>query len=81
MEESKTEPTNEPLELTFLGTTSNGGHCPTLFATNRGTVVVQGKVITDPRALKTVGATYAGLGPDETVVEIPLELLRFAPPA
>lgn len=72
---------DEELELTFLGTTSQGGHCPTMFATNRGTFVVQGKVVTDPAALKTVGATYAGLGPDETLVEIPAELLRFAPGA
>lgn len=72
---------DQPLELTFLGTTSNGGHCPTLFATNRGTIIAQGKVVTDPTALETVGATYAGLGPDETLVEIPLELLDFAPRA
>lgn len=72
---------DQPLELTFLGTTSQGGHCPTLFATNRGTVIAQGKIVTDPDALKTVAGTYAGLGPDETLVEIPVELLRFAPPA
>lgn len=73
--------TEEPLELQFLGTTSNGGACPSLFKTNRGTLVVQGKIVTDHAALRTVGGTYAGLGTDETVVEIPLELLNFVPPA
>jgi hypothetical protein len=71
----------DDLELTFLGTTSNGGHCPTLFGTNRGTYVVQGKIVTDANALATVSGTYAGLGPDETLVEIPAELVRFAPGA
>jgi hypothetical protein len=75
-------PTNDttpaPLELTFLGTESAGGHCPSLFATNRGTLVVQGKTVTDPAALATVANTYAGLGEDETVVEIPIDLLRHA---
>jgi hypothetical protein len=72
---------DQPLELTFLGTTSQGGHCPTMFATNRNTYVVQGKVVTDPGALTTVNGTYAGLGPDETLVEIPADLLRYAPGA
>jgi hypothetical protein len=71
----------DDLELTFLGTTSNGGHCPTLFGTNRGTYVVQGTIVTDANALATVNGTYAGLGPNETLVEIPAELVRFAPDA
>lgn len=67
------------MKLTFLGTTSNGGHCPTLFKTDRDTLIVQGKIVTDPEALATVQETYAGLGDEETVIEIPLGLLQFAP--
>ncbi len=66
------------MKVTFLGTTSETGNCPTLFATDRGTLIAQGKIVTDPEALKTIRETYAGLGADETLVEIPAELLLFA---
>ncbi|MBV8933293.1 MAG: hypothetical protein JOZ47_19935 [Kutzneria sp.] len=69
------------MKITFLGTTSSKGQCPTLYATDRGTYIAQGKIVTDPEALKTVRETYAGLGDDETMVEIPAELFRFAPKA
>lgn len=67
------------MKVTFLGTDSVQGNCPTLFATDRGTLIAQGKVVTDPEALKTIRETYAGIGEDETLVEIPLELLKYAP--
>jgi hypothetical protein len=66
------------MRVTFLGTDSESGNCPTMFATDRGTLIVQGQVVTDPEALATIRETYAGLGDDETLVEIPPELLRFA---
>lgn len=65
------------MKLTFLGTTSNQGSCPNLYATDRGTYVVQGYKITDPEALAAI--RERGLPDTETVVEIPAELLAFAP--
>jgi hypothetical protein len=69
----------ESMKLEFLGTTSNSGSCPTLFSTDRGTVVVQGYVVTDPEAIATAQAREGGLPSTETLVEIPVELLKFAP--
>lgn len=66
------------MKVTFLGTTSHTGNCPTLFATPTG-YIVQGKIVTDPEALATIKETYAGIGDDETLVEIPAALLDFAP--
>lgn len=65
------------MQLTFLGTTSNSGSCPNLYATDRGTYVVQGSRITDAEALATL--RERGLPDHETVVEIPAALLKFAP--
>ena len=62
------------MKLTFLGSTSQEGQCPTLYATNRDTFVVQGWPVTDPEAL---GALRHVL-PGETFVEVPKALLRFA---
>jgi hypothetical protein len=61
------------MRIHFLGTDSGTGQSPTLFATDRGTLAVQGYVITDPEALADLGE----IPPGETVVEIPPELLRF----
>lgn len=30
------------MKLRFIGTTSGGGNCPTLYESDRGTIVVQG---------------------------------------
>lgn len=62
------------MRLEFLGTDSRDGECPTLYRTDRGTIVVQGHKVTDPEAL----ADLRDLAEDETVVEIPEQLLRFA---
>src|SRR5262249_25594000 len=61
------------MRVRFLGTDSQLGSSPTMFATDRGTLAVQGYVITDPRALADIGPIPEG----ETIVEIPRELLRF----
>ncbi|MDF5758814.1 hypothetical protein [Spongiactinospora sp. TRM90649] len=64
------------MRLTFLGKTggSNEGNCPALYRTDRGTYVVQGKKVTDAEAL----AGVRDLAADETVVEIPADVLRHA---
>ncbi|WP_084961458.1 hypothetical protein [Thermoactinospora rubra] len=63
------------MRLTYLGktNTSNEGSCPALYRTDRGTVVVQGKIVTDPDAL----ADVRDLAPDETIVEVPPDVLEL----
>lgn len=46
------------------------GTCPAIYATDRGTVVVQGSRVTDPDALATMN-----LPAHETAVEVPVSLL------
>src|SRR6266480_4853719 len=58
------------MQLTFLGKETTGGQSPTLYATNRGTYVVQGWIVTDPYILVRLT-----LSDDETVVEVPGRLL------
>lgn len=65
------------MKLSHLGTTSKNGGCPELYATDRGTYVVQGTKVTDPEALATLRAR--GLPDHETAVEIPAALLNFVP--
>jgi hypothetical protein len=64
------------MQLRYLGKTqqSKKKNCPALYATDRGTFVVQGKLVTDAEAL----AGVRDLGPDETIVEIPADVLRLA---
>ncbi|WP_116248241.1 hypothetical protein [Nocardiopsis sp. FIRDI 009] len=62
------------MRLTFLGTDSENGKCPTLYRTDRGTIVVQGYKVTDPEAMGDV----RDLADNETLVEIPRQLLRYA---
>jgi hypothetical protein len=61
------------MKVRFLGTNSDGGGCPAAYVTDRNTFVVQGKIVTDPEALSGL----VNLAPDETVVEIPKELLQY----
>ena len=64
------------MKLTFVGSTSQGGGCPTLYETDNGDWVVQGDRLTDPEAL----AELKDVLPGETFVVIPRALLtRFAP--
>ncbi|MHA6627073.1 hypothetical protein ACU61A_16695 [Pseudonocardia sichuanensis] len=60
------------MKLTLLGTESVHGDCPTLYATDRDTYVVQGLRV-DPDVLDTMR-----IPAHETAVEIPVGLLRFA---
>jgi len=43
------------MKLTLLGTSSDRGDCPSVYATTEGTLVVQGWKITDPEALAAMG--------------------------
>lgn len=59
------------MRMRFLGSTSEAGACPTLYATDRGTIVVQGLHVTDAEALADLRDVLDG----EAAVEVPLELL------
>jgi hypothetical protein len=52
------------------GDCGDGKTCPTLYKTDRGTVVVRGWTITDSKALEQLD-----LPGDESAVEIPVELI------
>ncbi|MFE2941124.1 hypothetical protein ACFXKG_18975 [Streptomyces sp. NPDC059255] len=57
------------MKVRELVTTCENGDCPTLYATDRGTLLVQGEVPTD-HGLQ--------IPAHETLVEIPMELIRKA---
>ncbi|WP_109524926.1 hypothetical protein [Nocardia aurea] len=59
------------MRMRFLGSTSEAGACPTLYETDRGTIVVQGLQLTDPEALADLRHALDG----ETAVEVPRELI------
>jgi hypothetical protein len=59
------------MRMRFLGSTSEAGACPTLYETDRGTIVVQGLRLTDIEALADLRDILDG----ETAVEVPRELL------
>jgi len=63
------------MRLRYLGKTggSEDGDCPALYATDRGTFVVQGKKITDRQIL----AEVRNLADDEDVVEVPADVLHL----
>jgi hypothetical protein len=61
------------MQLTKLAGCS-GGTCPAVYATDRGTYVVQGAIVTDPDALAAVS-----LPEHETLVEVPTELFAGLP--
>jgi len=62
------------MQLRFLGSTSNNGGSPTLYATDRDTFLVQGWKVSDAEALAQLNV------PDhETVIEVPRALLACAP--
>ncbi|MDT5041478.1 MAG: hypothetical protein QOE51_2463 [Actinoplanes sp.] len=60
--------------LELLATTCSTGSCPTIFKTDRGTILIQGYAV-DPQG---AGVTLA---PNELLVEIPAELLAAIRPA
>jgi hypothetical protein len=55
------------VKLTKRGGMCRDGTCPTIYETDRGTIVVQGYVVTDSDVTPPKG---------EALVEIPAELLR-----
>ncbi|MFG2045345.1 hypothetical protein [Dactylosporangium sp. NPDC048998] len=59
------------MRLTFLGKESLPDQSPTLYATDRGTYVVQGWIVTDPTVLAGIA-----VGDDETLVRVPAKLLE-----
>lgn len=60
------------MKLRLLGKDSTPTNSPSLYATDQGSYVIQGWIVTDPAAL-------AGLvvGDDETLVEVPAVLLEY----
>lgn len=64
------------MQLRFLGSSSNNGGSPTLYETDRDTFVVQGWRVLDEDTLAQMK-----IPGHETVIEIPKQLLGFAPPA
>ncbi len=63
------------MRMRYLGKTDQSkiDNCEALYATDRDTFVVQGKIVTDPEAL----AALRNLGADETCVEVPADVLRL----
>lgn len=61
------------MKIEFIRKTALSGdtNCPALYRTDRGTFLVQGWVVTDPETL----AQVRDLGMDETVVEVPADVL------
>lgn len=62
------------MRVRFLGSDSYNGNSPTMWATDRGTLIVRGYAVADPEALAKLGQVPAG----ELDIEIPRELIRFA---
>ncbi|WP_028938766.1 hypothetical protein [Pseudonocardia spinosispora] len=62
------------MKLTFLGKVTEEGESPTLYASDQGTLVVQGWKVVDQDALATMK-----LPQHETAVEVPRELMQFLP--
>lgn len=58
------------MQLRFLGKESKPNESPTLYATDHGSYVVQGWIVTDPTVLARVE-----LADHETLVEVPARLL------
>lgn len=59
------------MRLTFLGKNSVPNDSPTLYATDRGSYVVQGWIVTEPEILAKIGL----LADNEAIVEIPAKLM------
>jgi hypothetical protein len=64
------------MKVTFLGTGSQDGSCPSVYATDRDTFVIQGYRVVDAEALSMMD-----IPAHETVVEIPRSLLPHLPRA
>lgn len=64
------------MRLRYLGKTAGSveGKCEALYATDRGTFVVQGKQVIGPQAI----ADLRDFAADETIMEVPGDVLRLA---
>jgi hypothetical protein len=71
------DPEGAIMQITFVGTTSGNNGCPTLYRTERGTVVVQGTTVIDGEALAEMARHGNGIPAYESAVEIPAELLAY----
>lgn len=65
------------MKLTHIATESGKTGCPSVFATDKGTFVVQGWKVTDPEALAAL--RERGFPDHETAVEIPAALAQHFP--
>ena len=66
------------MKIRHLGTVDSGkSGSPTVFATDRGTLLVQGWKVDDEEALAE--ARRRGLPDHEDIVEVPVGILRFLP--
>jgi hypothetical protein len=61
--------------MTFLGSTSTGGACPTLYRLGDGRIVVQGALLEDPALIRQARDFLPG----EVFVVVPADLGRFWP--
>jgi hypothetical protein len=68
-------PRNDSQRMTFLGSTSVGGACPTLYRLADGRVVVQGEALTEPALVAQARAVLPG----EAFVVVPAALGQFWP--
>lgn len=59
------------MKLTKISDGCENRNCPAVYETDRGTLVIQGYVISDSQAL-----TQLGLPEGESAVEVPVDLLR-----
>jgi hypothetical protein len=62
------------MRLTFLGGESGQDGSPRVYATDRGTFVIQGWKVEEPETLDQLD-----IPGHETCVEVPAELLKFLP--
>jgi hypothetical protein len=63
-------------KLTFLGSTSEDGDCPSVYETETGDLVIQGDLVTDPDVI----GQARHVKPQEGFMVVPRELLvRYAP--
>jgi hypothetical protein len=65
------------MKITFLGTTSDSGNCPTVYATDRDSYLVQGAKVLDATVLAELRQRGNGIPDGETVVEIPVDLVQY----
>lgn len=63
------------MKLRLLGKVPTPGGSPALYATDRGTYLIQGWKVTHPGTLSQLKIPFR-----ETCVEVPADLMRYLPP-